>query len=209
MIPQVLVVGGGMITHDQLLPSLLHLRHLGVVGDVDVVSQRPATISTLRQAFPGREFATHSGGGPDLYKQRIALMPAGNIVMVALPDQLHYEAVMTAIDHGQHVLCVKPLVLTAKESIAIEEAARKRNLVVGVEYHKRFDDRSLMARRRYRAGMFRGVQAWYRQPDGEVVLPPLKFPELAHHGELRCLHVHRMPLRRSRAFHHGAPARSR
>jgi predicted dehydrogenase len=61
---------------------------------------------------------------------------------------------MTAIDHGQHVLCVKPLVLTAKESIAIEEAARKRNLVVGVEYHKRFDDRSLMARRRYRAGMF-------------------------------------------------------
>ena len=41
-------------------------------------------------------------------------MPAGNIVIVALPDQLHYEAVMTAIEHGQHVLCVKPLVLTAQ-----------------------------------------------------------------------------------------------
>ena len=26
--------------------------------------------------------------------------------------------------------------------------------MVGVEYHKRFDDRSLMARKRYRAGMF-------------------------------------------------------
>jgi predicted dehydrogenase len=45
-------------------------------------------------------------------------------------------------------------VLTAKQSIAIEEAARKRSLVVAVEYHKRFDDRSLMARRRYRAGVF-------------------------------------------------------
>ena len=26
--------------------------------------------------------------------------------------------------------------------------------MVGVEYHKRFDDRSLMARRQYRAGQF-------------------------------------------------------
>ena len=36
----------------------------------------------------------------------------------------------------------------------IERAARARNVVVGIEYHKRFDDRSLMARKRYRAGMF-------------------------------------------------------
>jgi D-galacturonate reductase len=143
-----------MITNDQILPSLLRLQHLGVIAEIDVVAQRTATTDALKAAFPGREFATHSGGGPDLYKQQIARMTAGNIVMVALPDQLHYEAVMAAIEHGQHVLCVKPLVLTAKESIAIEAAARKRNLVVAVEYHKRFDDRSLMARRRYRAGVF-------------------------------------------------------
>jgi D-galacturonate reductase len=152
--PEVLVVGGGMITNDQILPSLLRLQQLGVISGIDVVAQRTATTDALKSAFPGREFATHSGGGPDLYKQQIARMPAGNIVMVALPDQLHYEAVMNALEHGQHVLCVKPLVLTAKQSIAIEEAARKRSLVVAVEYHKRFDDRSLMARRRYRAGVF-------------------------------------------------------
>jgi predicted dehydrogenase len=38
--------------------------------------------------------------------------------------------------------------------VEIENAARVRNVVVAVEYHKRFDDRSLMARKRYRAGMF-------------------------------------------------------
>ncbi len=36
----------------------------------------------------------------------------------------------------------------------IEEEARGRGLLVGVEYHKRFDDRSLLARRRYREGLF-------------------------------------------------------
>ena len=102
--PQVLVVGGGMITHDQILPSLLHLATAGR----DRRRRRcrvnaQATIRGSAAAFPGREFATHSGGGPDLYKAADRAHAAGNIVIVALPDQLHYEAVMTALDHDQHV----------------------------------------------------------------------------------------------------------
>ena len=40
------------------------------------------------------------------------------------------------------------------QAAEIEREARERGLLVGVEYHKRFDDRSLMARARYRAGLF-------------------------------------------------------
>src|SRR6202022_3922672 len=36
----------------------------------------------------------------------------------------------------------------------IARTAYDRGLVVGIDYHKRFDDRSLMARRAYRAGRF-------------------------------------------------------
>lgn len=156
--PEVLIVGGGMITHDQILPSLLHLQTTGVAGKVSVVAQHASTVRRLQGAFPGQDFATYPKSGeqaqPDLYKSLIAAMPPGNIVAVALPDPLHFEAVMIALEHGQHVLCVKPLVLSVRESIEIEEAARSRNLVVGIEYHKRFDDRSLMARKRYRDRMF-------------------------------------------------------
>jgi predicted dehydrogenase len=81
-------------------------------------------------------------------------MAPGNVVIAAVPDPLHFEVVMDALRHDQHVCCVKPLVLNARESVEIEREAYARGLVVGVEYHKRFDDRSLMARRRYRAGMF-------------------------------------------------------
>lgn len=155
---KVLVVGGGMITHDQLLPSLLYLRRTKIVTDVSVVASRFQTVEKLRTAFPGRDFATFpSEDGPpqpDLYKKLIRDMPPGNLVVIALPDPLHFDSVMSAIAHGHHVLCVKPLVLTVQESIAIEEAARSRGLVVGIEYHKRFDGRSLMARKRYRSGMF-------------------------------------------------------
>jgi predicted dehydrogenase len=147
-----------MITHDQLLPSLLYLRKTGLVEEISVVASRYLTVEKLREAFPGRPFTTHpqEDGPPqrDLYKKLIADMTAGSLVVVALPDQLHFEAVMSALAHGHHVLCVKPLVLTVQESIAIEAEARRRGLVVGIEYHKRFDGRSLMARKRYRSGMF-------------------------------------------------------
>ena len=33
---EVVIVGGGMITHDQILPSIYHLQRLGLVGAIRV-----------------------------------------------------------------------------------------------------------------------------------------------------------------------------
>ena len=166
-LPQVTMIGGGMIAHDQLLPSLYQLQRLGVIGEIWISSQHGrslealATAEALVRAFPGQSFQAFpdpsgdpNASHPDLYREVIARMQPGNIVVVAVPDQLHYDVVMTALRHDQHVCVVKPLVLTARESEKIEKEAYTRGLLVGIEYHKRFDDRSLMARRRYRAGMF-------------------------------------------------------
>ncbi len=167
MSAKVLIVGGGMITHDQLLPSVLQMQRRGEVGEVRVVARDSQTIKALRdapailRAFPDRTFqcfpdpdSEDKTPQPALYKELIAAMPPRNIVIIALPDQLHYEGVMTALKHDQHVCCVKPLVLTARQSMEIEQEAFDRGLVVGIEYHKRFDDRSLRARTAYGNGLF-------------------------------------------------------
>jgi len=165
---QVTMVGGGMIAHDQILPSLYHLQRRGRIGEIHICAQHARTLRGLAEApvfakaFPGQKFVPHPDWNsesadlpqPDLYRDVVASMAPGHLVIVALPDQLHFDAVMHALECGQHVLCVKPLVLTAWQSIEIEAAARRRGLLVGIEYHKRLDDRSLMARRRYRAGLF-------------------------------------------------------
>jgi predicted dehydrogenase len=162
--PEVLVVGGGMITHDQILPSLFQMQRDGVIAGISVVAQHRRTVQKLQEAsiwadaFPGQTFRAYPETGetpqPNLYQEVIGSTAPGGIVVAAVPDQLHFSVVMAALQAGQHVCCVKPLVLTAKESLIIEREAFSRGLTVGVEYHKRFDDRSLMARRRYRAGMF-------------------------------------------------------
>ena len=162
--PQVTVIGGGMITHDQILPSLYQLQRLGRIGAIAVCASRRRTVAALAsaeifaRAFPGQTFRGFPDSGdepqPELFRQVIARMPPRNIVVVAVPDPLHHDVIMTALRHDQHVCAVKPLVLRYQQAVEIEQEARARGLLVGVEYHKRFDDRSLMARRKYREGFF-------------------------------------------------------
>jgi predicted dehydrogenase len=164
--PQVTVVGGGMITHDQILPSLYQLQRVGRIGDITVCASRRQTVEALAKAdsiaraFPGHSFRAFPEAGdsakaqPELYRSVIERMLPRQIVIAAVPDQLHYDVIMAALRHDQHVCAVKPLVLQHAQAVEIEREAFKRGLVVGIEYHKRFDDRSLMARRKYREGWF-------------------------------------------------------
>ncbi len=85
------------------------------------------------------------------------MLHAGNprqIVVVALPDHLHREVILAALRANHHVCTVKPLVMTVRDAEEIEREARARGVFVGIDYHKRSDDRSLMARRLYREGRF-------------------------------------------------------
>ena len=153
---QVTIIGGGVITHDQILPSFYQLQRLGIVEEIAVCARHESTLvglaasETIRQAFPGQVFRSTT----QPYREAIARMPPHNLVVIALPDHLHFDAIMAALESGQHVLAVKPLVLRAAEAEVIAQEALRRGLFVGIEYHKRFDDRSLMARRKYRAGDF-------------------------------------------------------
>ena len=156
-----------MITQIQILPSIYQLQRIGVVGDIGICALNSAPLKTLaedamlKKAFPGQRFTAYPAlnsdpkkNFPDIFKQVISKMPKHNIVVVAVPDQLHYDVLKTALEYEQHICCVKPLVLKYNQAEEIAEEAFKKGLAVGVEYHKRFDDRNLIARRKYRAGQF-------------------------------------------------------
>jgi D-galacturonate reductase len=152
----VLIVGAGMIVHDQILPSLYQMQRQGRIGTISICGSTPdsprklSEAETLRRAFPGQSFRAMPGPYPDAIRE----LPPRQIVVVAVPDQMHDEVIREALAHDQHVCTVKPLVLEHRQSVAIAEEARRRGLLVGIDYHKRFDDRSLLARRAYREGRF-------------------------------------------------------
>lgn len=164
---QVTLVGGGMIAQDQIIPSLYQLQRRGVVGDIAVVARRSATLRELADnkaiaaAFPGHSFRAFPDLSespkkvfPKLVASRIGTMAPRNLVVVAVPDQFHFQVIQQALEADQHVLAVKPLVLKYREAVRLETLAKSRGLFVGVEYHKRFDRRSLEAKGRYGEGRF-------------------------------------------------------
>jgi predicted dehydrogenase len=156
-----------MITHDQILPSIYHLQRVGEVRAIHVCARHNAPLralqesAELREAFPGSSFTPFPAWSeppdrrfPDAHRTVLASMAKRQVVIVAVPDATHHEVVMDALRFDQHVICVKPLVQTHAHAVEIAALARERGLFVGVEYHKRFDRRALVARRQYRDGRF-------------------------------------------------------
>ncbi len=179
--PQVIVVGGGMITRVQLLPSMYQLQREGLIGDIHVCALNTPPLKDIRddemlqKAFPGARFTPHPDPAivkpdemfPDSYKAVFAKAPKGSIAVIAVPDQLHYPILKDAVENDLHVCIVKPLVLKYSHAEEIAALAYERGIVVGVEYHKRFDYRNLIARRNYREGRlgeFRLAQAQMIEP---------------------------------------------
>jgi predicted dehydrogenase len=106
---------------------------------------------------------------PDLFKEVLGSMKPRQGVIVAMPDQLHHMVIMEALKANQHVLSVKPLVLNYEQAEEIMKLAHSKGLFVGVEYHKRFDRRSLEARKRYRDGQF----GEFRMGEAKLIEPYL------------------------------------
>ena len=69
----------------------------------------------------------------------MAASPEVDAVFVTTPNALHLPDILAAIDAGKHVLCEKPMAMNADECRQMVEAARRKNVLLGVAHIFRFD----------------------------------------------------------------------
>jgi len=184
----VLVIGGGMICEDMVLPTLFQERRRGNVGRLQVVSLNAGIIKRLREVFPDEEFEgipdpdTHplDKDMPTEYKRLIAELGEHGCVYVTTPDHLHTPMILEAVEAGHGVVSMKPLCLKVEEAYQIIEAAERNAAYVYTEYHKRRDRAARALRYRYRKGELGEVlygHAWIEEPK---YIPLDKFRLWAH-----------------------------
>ncbi|CEL07180.1 Putative D-galacturonic acid reductase [Aspergillus calidoustus] len=132
--------------------TLFDLRRRGKVGDLSMVGVSGRKFPGIREHLHKNitqvynnldtsftSYPADDSTDPDAYKAAIDALPRGSAITIFTPDPTHYPIALYAIERGIHVLVTKPAVKTLPEHIALVEAARKHNVFVFVEHHKRFD----------------------------------------------------------------------
>ena len=171
----VLVIGGGMICEEAVLPTIFQQKRRGNVEKVTVVSLNAGIIARLRSVFPNEEFLGRPDPAttppdhdePEGYKRLLADMGENGLVYVTTPDHLHTQMILDSVRAGLDVVCMKPLCLKVDEAWEIIELAQEKNAYVFTEYHKRRDRAVRALRYRFRRGDLGEAlygHAWIEEP---------------------------------------------
>jgi predicted dehydrogenase len=155
----VLVVGGGMISEEVIMPTVFQERRLGKVAPIAVSALDAKRLAYLQKVFPDEEFRCYPDPAkdidavdPELYLTAIEELEPHGVVIVATPDHFHTPVIVAAMRADHHVVCMKPLCLKVSEAHEIIEETKRLGRYVYTDFHKRHDRAVRAARYRYRKG---------------------------------------------------------
>ena len=117
---------------------------------------------------------------PRAYGSYEALLadPEIDVIYNPLPNHLHAEWTIKAVEAGKHVLCEKPLALNVDEVDAVQAAARKHGRVVAEAFMYRHHPQTLKVQELVRDGslgsvkLIRGSFRYVLSREGDVRLTP-------------------------------------
>jgi len=134
------VVGTGFIApvHVEALRRLAR-PVIGILGSTSEKSKTAARILGIPKAY-------------DRYEDLLADRDV-RVVHLASPNRLHAEQCRLALAAGKHVVCEKPLAMTAGETATLVDLSRRLPLVTAVCYNVRFYPLCLEARQRLADGL--------------------------------------------------------
>jgi myo-inositol 2-dehydrogenase / D-chiro-inositol 1-dehydrogenase len=112
--------------------GLMHARAIEAIDDAEVVAilvRSEASRAAAAQAVPAARLF-------DRYEQLLEI-DGVDVVNVLLPNHLHAEAAVAALEAGRHVLLEKPLGLSLTQCDAVADASRRTGRLVAVNHELR------------------------------------------------------------------------
>jgi predicted dehydrogenase len=129
----------------------------GFIGPVHVEGLRRAgvdVVGILGSTHAKSQFAADKLRIPTAYATYSELLADSRVDVVHLttPNRFHHAETLAALDAGKHVLCEKPLAMTATESAELVARAAQSERFCGVNYNVRFYPLCQETRARIAAG---------------------------------------------------------
>lgn len=132
------VIGVGFI-------GAAHIEALRRLGFVDVVALADAQDAEKKAA------ALYVPKGYADYREMIDKENL-DAVHICTPNSMHYEMAMYAMEKGVHVICEKPMTVTAEEAKKLKEYALANHIVTGVNFSLRFNPMVVQMKEMVKAG---------------------------------------------------------
>lgn len=168
-VPRICVIGGGTF-------GIMHLRtfrQLADAGKCEFCGLADINASLLEKR--SQEFRVRTYGD---YVEMIAKeKPDG--VTVATPDHLHRKIALEAMKRGVHVLVEKPLDVTVEGCLEMMCAAEAKDLLLEVDFHKRYDPYHQELCRLAREGKFGEIEYGYAWMEDRIEVPRDWWPDWA------------------------------
>ena len=123
------VVGLGHIAQVAVLPAFAHAKRYAEL--TALVSNDPVKRRTL-----GRKYRVERTFAYDDYEACLAEVDA---VYIALPNSMHAEYTIRAAEAGVHVLCEKPMAVTADQCRAMIDACQQHRVKMMIAYRLHFE----------------------------------------------------------------------
>jgi predicted dehydrogenase len=138
------VIGLGHIAQAAVLPAFMHARRNSVLAAL--VSGEQKKLKAL-----GRRYRVGRLCG---YDEVDELFASGEVdaAYIALPNDMHKEFTVRAARAGIHVLCEKPMAVTARECEQMIRAARQARVKLMIAYRLHFERANLEAAKLARTG---------------------------------------------------------
>ncbi|MBI4978100.1 MAG: Gfo/Idh/MocA family oxidoreductase [Spirochaetes bacterium] len=119
-------------------------------------------------------------------------------VSVCTPNKFHAPLTMTALEHGLHVLCEKPMAMNTDEAIQMNDLAKKKKKNLMINFSYRFNPMSYALKQEVDKGTFGdiyfGRTVWHRRRGMPKFGGWFGDKELSGGGPLIDLGVHRVDL---------------
>jgi predicted dehydrogenase len=162
------MVGMGMIFDETYKPFFENAKADGVYdrrfGELDVQLTAVASRTGKRaeaylQSAGDRIHAFTSFSGENSAAEMVE--QGLDLACVATPDDRHFEAAMTVLNSGTHLIVEKPSVLNLQELDQLVETARSKGLLAKAVYHKLLDPDHKKLRTLYQDGVLQHVNNGY------------------------------------------------
>lgn len=103
-------------------------------------------------------------------------------VAIVTPDHLHREITLEVANRGVNILVQKPLDVSSKGGNEMVQAARENNVMLYVDFHKRFDPGHIQLKRDIKSGKLGKIQYGYIWIEDTIIVPSVWFKKWAQYS---------------------------